>query len=73
MPRLSSLPTALQQAIRQGRALKVIAGLNNFDAARVQQVVRAAAAGGADLVDLACEPALVRLARALAPQLPICV
>jgi hypothetical protein len=73
MSRLSSLPTALQQAIRQGRALKVIAGLDNFDAARVQQVVRAAAAGGADLVDLACDPTLVRLAHALAPQLPICV
>ena len=73
MSRLSSLPTALQQAIRQGRALKVIAGLDNFDAARVQQVVRAAAAGGADLVDLACAPALVRLAHDLAPQLPICV
>lgn len=73
MSRLSSLPTALQQAIRQGRTLKVIAGLDNFDAARVQQVVRAAAAGGADVVDLACDPALVRLAHKLAPQLPICV
>ncbi len=73
MSRLSSLPTALQQAIRQGRALKVIAGLDNFDADRVQQVVRAAAAGGADLVDLACDPGLVRLARGLAPQMPICV
>jgi hypothetical protein len=73
MTRLSSLPTALQQAIRQGRALKVIAGLDNFDAARVQRVVRAAAAGGADLVDLACDPTLVRLAAALAPGLPVCV
>jgi hypothetical protein len=73
MTRLSSLPTALQQAIRQGRALKVIAGLDNFDAARVQRVVRAAAAGGADLVDLACDPTLVRLALALAPALPVCV
>ena len=73
MTRLSSLPTALQQAIRQGRALKVIAGLDNFDAARVQRVVRAAAAGGSDLVDLACDPTLVRLAVALAPGLPVCV
>jgi len=73
MTRLSSLPTALQQAISQGRALKVIAGLDNFDAARVQRVVRAAAAGGADLVDLACDPTLVRLAVALAPALPVCV
>jgi hypothetical protein len=73
MTRLSSLPTALLQAIRQGRALKVIAGLDNFDADRVQRVVRAASAGGADLVDLACDPTLVRLALALAPALPVCV
>ena len=42
MSRLSSLPTALQQAIRQGRALKVIAGLDNFDAARVRHDIVAA-------------------------------
>ena len=73
MSRLSSLPTALQQAIHQGRLLKVIAGLDNFDPASVQRVAQAAAAGGADLVDLACDPALVRLVAAQAPGLPICV
>ncbi|KEF40769.1 MAG: hypothetical protein ER33_15240 [Cyanobium sp. CACIAM 14] len=73
MSRLSSLPTTLQQAIRQGRLLKVIAGLDNFDAASVQRVAAAAAAGGADLVDVACEPALVRLVAAVAPGLPVCV
>jgi thiamine monophosphate synthase len=73
MSRLSSLPAPLQQAIRQGRLLKVIAGLDNFDAASVQRVAKAAAAGGADLVDIACDPALVRRVAALAPDLPICV
>jgi thiamine monophosphate synthase len=73
MSRLSSLPVALQQAIQQRRALKVIAGLATFEPVRVQPVVRAAAAGGADLVDIACDPALVRLALALAPALPVCV
>lgn len=73
MSRLTSLPAPLQQAIRQRRALKVIAGLATFEAARVQPVVQAAAAGGADLVDIACDPALVRLALALAPALPVCV
>jgi hypothetical protein len=73
MSRLSSLPTALQQAISQGRLLKVIAGLDNFDPVRVQRVATAAAAGGADLVDLACDPSLVRLVAGVAPALPICV
>jgi hypothetical protein len=73
MSRLSSLPTALQQAISQGRLLKVIAGLDNFDPVRVRRVATAAAAGGADLVDLACDPPLVRLVAGVAPALPICV
>ena len=73
MSRLSSLPNALQSAVDQGRALKVIAGLTNFDTASVQRIARAAAAGGADLLDLACDPELVRAVRAVAPQLPLCV
>ncbi|MFN5697454.1 MAG: DUF561 domain-containing protein, partial [Cyanobacteriota bacterium] len=48
MSRLSSLPAALQNAVSGRRLLKVIAGLTNFDAAAVQRIARAAAAGGAD-------------------------
>ena len=73
MSRLSSLPNALQSAVDQGRALKVIAGLTNFDTVSVQRIARAAAAGGADLLDLACDPELVRAVRAVAPELPLCV
>jgi len=73
MSRLSSLPNALRSAVAQGRALKVIAGLTNFETASVQRIARAAAAGGADLLDLACDPDLVRAVRAVAPQLPLCV
>jgi hypothetical protein len=73
MSRLSSLPPTLRQAIAERRLLKVIAGLACFDAARVERVARAAAAGGADLVDIACEPALVELVRQACPQLPVCV
>jgi len=51
----------------------VIAGLNNFDASSVARIARAAAAGGADLLDLACDAQLVALVRELAPGLPICV
>jgi hypothetical protein len=73
MSRLTSLPNALQSAMDQGRALKVIAGLNNFDTASVQRIARAAASGGADLLDLACDPELVRTVTAVVPELPLCV
>jgi hypothetical protein len=73
MSRLSSLPAALQNAVSGRRLLKVIAGLTNFDAAAVQRIARAAAAGGADLIDVACDPELVGLVAATAPGLPICV
>ncbi|MCS5690937.1 DUF561 domain-containing protein [Cyanobium sp. FGCU-6] len=73
MSRLSSLPASLQSAITERRLLKVIAGLANFDAASVEQIARAAAAGGADLLDIACDPALVKAVAATAPDLPICV
>lgn len=72
MSRLTSLPTALQCALETRQLLKVIAGLTNFDAASVRRIARAAAAGGADLLDIACDPELVRAA-AEASGLPICV
>ena len=73
MSRLSSLPACLRSAITERRLLKVIAGLANFDAASVERIARAAAAGGADLLDIACDPALVKAVAAVAPALPICV
>ncbi len=73
MSRLSSLPASLRSAITERRLLKVIAGLANFDAASVERIARAAAAGGADLLDIACDPALVKAVAAVAPALPICV
>jgi hypothetical protein len=66
------LPTSLKAALNEQRLLKVIAGLANFDPSSVAMVARAAAAGGADLIDVACDPALVRLAAAESG-LPICV
>jgi len=72
MSRLSSLPLQLQQALASRRLLKVIAGLTNFDAASVERISRAAGLGGADLIDLACDPELVHRAAALSG-LPICV
>ncbi|MBD0269551.1 MAG: DUF561 domain-containing protein [Cyanobacteria bacterium Co-bin8] len=62
----------LKQAFNQGRALKIISGLTNFDSARVAAVVSAADKGGATLVDIAANAELVRLAKSLT-DLPICV
>ncbi len=72
MSRLDRLPAPLRSALAQRRLLKVIAGLTNFDAARVTRIARAAGQGGADLIDIACDPELVRAAAA-ASGLPICV
>lgn len=62
----------LQQAFDQGRALKIISGLNNFDQERVAATVKAAQRGGATFVDIAADSNLVRSARRLT-NLPICV
>jgi pyruvate/oxaloacetate carboxyltransferase len=62
----------LKRALEQGRALKIISGLNNFDADRVSAVVNAAQQGGATFVDIAADPDLVRLVRSQI-SLPICV
>lgn len=62
----------LQQAFDRGRALKVISGLNNFDAKRVAATVTAADRGGATFVDIAADADLVRLVRQFT-NLPICV
>ena len=50
MTRLQQLPVSLQRSLEQRSALKVIAGLMNFDAASVERVARAAGRGGADLI-----------------------
>lgn len=66
------MPVSLQRALAEGRALKVISGLMNFDRDHVAAVVSAADRGGATFVDIACDPALVSEVRQLT-SLPICV
>jgi hypothetical protein len=63
---------SLQSAFANRYALKIISGLNNFDAASVAAVVRAADQGGATFVDIAADPSLVAIAKAQTI-LPICV
>lgn len=43
----------------------MISGLNKFDADLVSKVARAAAAGGGTHIDIACDPDLVRVAKAV--------
>jgi predicted TIM-barrel enzyme len=62
----------MQRAFEQRRVLKIISGLNNFDADRVAATVIAADRGGATFVDIAAEPELVKLAQNLT-DLPVCV
>ncbi len=64
--------STLQTALAQNRALKVISGLNNFDANNVAAVIKAADRGGATFVDIAADANLIRMAKQLT-SLPICV
>jgi pyruvate/oxaloacetate carboxyltransferase len=62
----------LQKAFDESRVLKVISGLNNFDANRVAAIVKAADRGGATFVDIAADADLVKLVKGLT-NLPVCV
>ncbi len=72
MSRIDRCPVALKKSLEQRSLLKVIAGLNNFDAASIEMISWAASQGSADLLDIACHPDLVRLAIKTS-QLPVCV
>ena len=72
MTRLQTLPVSLQKSIQNRSLLKVISGLNNFNSESVSQISKVAGLGGADLLDIACEPKLVELALA-ASKIPVCV
>jgi pyruvate/oxaloacetate carboxyltransferase len=67
-----TMHSTLQRAFAIRRALKVISGLNNFDAENVAAVVKAAELGGATFVDIAADVGLVRLAKNIT-NLPVCV
>nr|YP_002049092.1 hypothetical protein PCC_0443 [Paulinella chromatophora]ACB42882.1 hypothetical protein PCC_0443 [Paulinella chromatophora] len=72
MSRLSNLPPQLYQALCSCQLLKVISGLTNFNASSVERISYASKVGGADLIDVACSPELVKLAMRVSG-LPICV
>ncbi len=72
MSGLDRATVELHQRFDDCSLLKVISGLNNFDIASVRKVSRAAGVGGADLLDVACDPEIVEVA-ARESGLPVCV
>ncbi len=67
-----NLPSEFKRSLERHSLLKVISGLSNFDPSSVKRIATAAGRGGADLLDVACDPDLVRLALD-ASGLPVCV
>ena len=67
-----SMHPNLEAAFQNQDVLKVISGLNNFDRAKVSQVIQAASAGGATFVDIAADAELVKMAKEIS-SLPVCV
>ncbi|MBD2384052.1 DUF561 domain-containing protein [Cylindrospermum sp. FACHB-282] len=67
-----TMHSSLQRAFTNRSVLKVISGLNNFNAENVAAIAKAAELGGATFVDIAADADLVRLVKSLI-NLPICV
>ena len=61
MSLINQLPQKVQKKLEKKNLFKVIAGLNNFDHQSVSIISKAASLGGADLIDIACNPNLVEL------------
>ena len=72
VPRPTARPPQRQRGTVLRRLRKVLAGLTNLDAAAVERISRAAGLGGADVIDVDCDPVLVALAASVSG-LPICV
>ena len=72
MSLINQLPQKVQNELNNKSLLKVISGLNNFDIESVKMISKAASLGGADLIDMACEPELVETILE-ETSLPICV
>ena len=72
MTLINQLPQKVQKELYKKSLLKIISGLNNFDIESVQMIAKAAAIGGADVIDIACKPLLVEKVLDIT-SLPICV
>ncbi len=72
MTLINQLPQKVQTELYKKSLLKIISGLSNFDIESVQMIAKAAAMGGADVIDIACKPLLVEKVLEIT-SLPICV
>ena len=63
---------SFKQRLAEKKAIKIIAGIDNYDIDKVSKVVTAAQAGGADAVDIAASEELIKKAQELT-DLPIFV
>lgn len=68
MSRIESFKNALEEK----RAVKIIAGIDNFDSDKVRKVVTAADAAGASAVDICADPEIISMVRTMT-SLPIFV
>jgi hypothetical protein len=56
---------SFKRALSEKRAVKIIAGIDNFDADKVKKVVVAADKAGADAVDICAKPEIVSMVRSI--------
>lgn len=56
---------SFKRALSEKRAVKIIAGIDNFDADRVKKVVNAASNSGASAIDICANPDIIAMARAM--------
>ena len=68
MSRIESFKLALEEK----RAVKIIAGIDNYDAEKVKKVVLAASNSGASAIDICADPEIIAMARSLT-ELPLFV
>ncbi len=54
---------SFKEALNEKRAVKIIAGIDNFDAESVRKVVIAASNSGANAVDICADPDIIAMAR----------
>lgn len=65
--------SAILKPFIQGKALKIISGLNNFDSQLVENIAWAAKNGGASHIDIACDPKLVKIAKGICGDVKVIV
>ena len=56
---------SFKQALSEKRAVKIIAGIDNFDAESVKKVVMAASNSGASAIDICANPDIIAMARTM--------